>query len=134
RLKGPGRPVNSLEDRAQVLAALSCVDYIVPFEQDTPVELIQAIRPDVVAKGGNYSRQTLPEAALVESLGGSVHILPYLEDHTTADILKRIRETPTHPAFRVDDGGSERAHDVAEPLPVPDDFVYDDKWIGATGQ
>ncbi len=92
RLKGPSRPINSLEDRVQILAALSCVDHIVPFDTDTPVELIRQIRPDIFVKGGDYTRQTLPEAPLVEKLGGEVRILPYLEDHSTTGIIERIRE------------------------------------------
>src|SRR6058998_159591 len=76
RLKGPGRPINTLEDRAQVLAALSSVDHIVAFDADTPIELIRAIRPDIFVKGGDYTRDRLPEASLVEELGGTVQILP----------------------------------------------------------
>ena len=98
RLKGPSRPINPLEDRAQVLAALSCVDLIVPFEGDTPRDLIRVIKPDVFVKGGDYTREKLPEAELVEELGGKVHILPYLDDHSTTSIIERIRklyeETP----------------------------------------
>jgi D-beta-D-heptose 7-phosphate kinase/D-beta-D-heptose 1-phosphate adenosyltransferase len=91
RLKGPNRPINSLEDRAQILAALSCIDHIVSFNSDTPRELIRVIRPDIFVKGGDYSRQTLPEASLVEELGGEVEILPYLENHSTTSIIERIR-------------------------------------------
>lgn len=91
RLKGEGRPINTLADRAQVLAALSAVDYVVPFDTDTPAPLIRAIRPDLYVKGGDYTQATLPEAALVESLGGTVQILPYLNDHSTTAIVARIR-------------------------------------------
>ncbi len=97
RLKGEERPINSLEDRAQVLAALSCVDYIVSFNEDTPEHLVRAIRPDVFTKGGDYTRETLPEAALVESLGGRVEILPYLGDRSTTRIIERIREVDAIP-------------------------------------
>jgi D-beta-D-heptose 7-phosphate kinase / D-beta-D-heptose 1-phosphate adenosyltransferase len=92
RLKGESRPINSLEDRAQILAALSCVDHIVPFNSDTPHELIRMIRPDIFVKGGDYSRETLPEASLVEKLGGKVEILPYLENLSTTNIIERIRQ------------------------------------------
>jgi D-beta-D-heptose 7-phosphate kinase/D-beta-D-heptose 1-phosphate adenosyltransferase len=92
RLKGPQRPVNTLEDRAQVLAALSCIDHIVPFTEDTPSRLIELIRPQVFAKGGDYTRDTLPEAPLMESLGGEVQILPYLEDFSTTGIIERIHQ------------------------------------------
>ncbi|NUM80524.1 D-glycero-beta-D-manno-heptose-7-phosphate kinase, partial [bacterium] len=72
RLKGPRRPINSAEDRAQVLAALSCIDLIVPFSEDTPINLIWQVRPDVFVKGGDYTLETLPEAPIVEMLGGEV--------------------------------------------------------------
>ncbi|MGI8554520.1 MAG: D-glycero-beta-D-manno-heptose 1-phosphate adenylyltransferase [Dehalococcoidia bacterium] len=91
RLKGQGRPINSLEDRVQVLAALSCVDHIVSFDEDTPSNLIRAIWPDIFAKGGDYTRDTLPEAPLVEAQGGKVHLLPYLEDRSTTTMIERIR-------------------------------------------
>ncbi len=92
RLKGPSRPINGLKDRVQVLSGLSSVDYITAFGEDTPVELIRVIRPDVFVKGGDYTRETLPEAALVEELGGAVQILPYMEDHSTTSMIARIRE------------------------------------------
>ncbi len=92
RLKGPNRPINSLEDRSQILAALSCVDHIVPFDADTPHDLIRVIQPDIFVKGGDYTRRTLPEAHLVEELGGQVEILPYEENHSTTGIIERIRQ------------------------------------------
>jgi D-beta-D-heptose 7-phosphate kinase/D-beta-D-heptose 1-phosphate adenosyltransferase len=91
RLKGPGRPINGLDDRLLVLEALSCVDTVVAFEGDTPEPLIEAIRPDVFAKGGDYTRETLPEAALVERLGGAVQILPLVDDRSTTGIIDRAR-------------------------------------------
>ncbi len=91
RLKGLDRPINALEDRVHVLAALSCVDHIVAFDEDTPVKLIEAIRPDVFVKGGDYTRERLPEAALVEQLGGRVEILPFLADRSTTLMIERIR-------------------------------------------
>ena len=71
-VKGPGRPVNALEDRINVLAALSCVDYVVAFDTSTADDLIAAVRPDVYVKGGAHSRGSIPEAPLVERLGGHV--------------------------------------------------------------
>lgn len=91
RLKGPARPINPLEDRAQVLAALSCVDHIVPFSGDSPTEAIRAIRPDLYVKGGDYTVDRLPEASLVEELGGTVQLLPFMEDRSTTGIIERIR-------------------------------------------
>jgi D-beta-D-heptose 7-phosphate kinase/D-beta-D-heptose 1-phosphate adenosyltransferase len=91
RLKGPERPINALEDRVQVLAALSSVDHVVPFDEDTPVALVRAVRPDVFVKGGDYTPSMLPEAPVVESLGGVVRILPYVEDRSTTSMIARIR-------------------------------------------
>lgn len=92
RLKGPERPINSLDDRLQVLGALSSIDYLVPFEEDTPSELITAIRPDVFVKGADYTRETLPEGDLVESLGGRIEFVSYVEDHSTTGIIARMRQ------------------------------------------
>ncbi len=97
RLKGPTRPINALEDRLQVLSALSCVDHVVAFDEDTPHELIRHARPDVFVKGGDYTRSTLPEASLVEELGGIVEILPFLADRSTTDIIARIRRAYGEP-------------------------------------
>jgi D-beta-D-heptose 7-phosphate kinase/D-beta-D-heptose 1-phosphate adenosyltransferase len=91
RLKGPTRPINTLEDRLAVLAALRCVDHLVPFDEDTPHELIRVVRPDVFVKGGDYTRDRLPEAGLVEELGGIVRILPLVEDRSTTSLIDRIR-------------------------------------------
>ena len=91
RLKGAGRPINGLEDRAEVLAGLSCVDHIVGFDEDTPAELIRVLRPHVFVKGGDYTRDALPEASVVEGLGGAVRILPLVEDRSTSGIIRRIR-------------------------------------------
>ena len=92
RLKGPSRPINCLEDRLRVLAALSCVDHLVAFHEDAPHALIRAICPDVFVKGGDYTRETLPEASLVEQLGGRVQILPYLADRSTTRLIERIAD------------------------------------------
>jgi D-beta-D-heptose 7-phosphate kinase/D-beta-D-heptose 1-phosphate adenosyltransferase len=91
RLKGPERPINTLEDRLQVLAALSCVDHVVAFDDDTPHRLVKAIRPHIFVKGGDYTRQRLPEAALVEELGGRVEILPLVGERSTTRLISKIR-------------------------------------------
>lgn len=101
RLKGESRPINPLPDRARVLEALSCVDHIIPFHEDTPLPLIEAIRPDIFVKGGDYTRETLPEAPLVEELGGVVHLLPYLSDISTTTLISRIRERYEEPPTAV---------------------------------
>jgi D-beta-D-heptose 7-phosphate kinase/D-beta-D-heptose 1-phosphate adenosyltransferase len=99
RLKGPGRPINTLDDRAQVLAALSCVDQIVPFDEPSPVELIRLLRPNVYAKGGDYTLDRLPEAPLVRELGGEVQILPLVEDRSTTRIIEQIGRTYGQPVL-----------------------------------
>ena len=66
KLKGPSRPLNSEDDRAEVLAALSSVDYVVIFEQDTPSEILEQIKPHIHVKGGDYSEETLPESAVIK--------------------------------------------------------------------
>ncbi|MGK5737934.1 D-glycero-beta-D-manno-heptose 1-phosphate adenylyltransferase [Micromonospora sp. URMC 103] len=97
RLKGPDRPVNTIEDRATLLAALTCVDHVVVFEEDSPAELIKALRPDVYVKGGDYPPEMVPEAPLVRRLGGQVRTLGYVPDRSTSRIIERIRaHTPQH--------------------------------------
>ncbi len=91
RLKGPERPINTLDDRLQVLAALSCVDHVVAFDDDTPHRLVKAIRPHIFVKGGDYTRDRLPEAALVEELGGRVEILPLVRERSTTRLISKIR-------------------------------------------
>jgi rfaE bifunctional protein kinase chain/domain/rfaE bifunctional protein nucleotidyltransferase chain/domain len=91
RLKGPGRPVNTLAERIEVLGALACVDHIVPFDTDQPLELIRALRPDVLVKGGDYTEETVPEAALVRSLGGRVQIVDLVPERSTSRIIERAR-------------------------------------------
>ena len=74
-----------------VLAALSCIDHLTAFDDDTPCNLIRAVRPDVFVKGGDYTRERLPEASLVEAQGGTVHILPLVADRSTTGLIHRIR-------------------------------------------
>jgi D-beta-D-heptose 7-phosphate kinase/D-beta-D-heptose 1-phosphate adenosyltransferase len=91
RLKGPDRPVNPVADRVAVLAALSCVDHVVVFDEDSPTGLIELARPDVYVKGGDYRPDLIPEASLVRRLGGEVRVLDYLYDRSTTRIIERIR-------------------------------------------
>jgi D-beta-D-heptose 7-phosphate kinase/D-beta-D-heptose 1-phosphate adenosyltransferase len=91
RLKGPGRPVHSQDDRARVLLGLGCVDAVVMFDEDSPHAALERLRPDVWAKGGDYAAATLPEAPLVRSWGGRVVLLPYLPGRSTTRILEKGR-------------------------------------------
>jgi D-beta-D-heptose 7-phosphate kinase / D-beta-D-heptose 1-phosphate adenosyltransferase len=91
QLKGDARPVNALGDRLAVLEALGCVDYVVPFGDLSPRELIRLIRPDIYTKGGDYTRQSLPETPLLEELGGDVVILPYVDHRSTTGLIQHIR-------------------------------------------
>ncbi|MCJ8210331.1 D-glycero-beta-D-manno-heptose 1-phosphate adenylyltransferase [Mucilaginibacter sp. RS28] len=95
RLKGEGRPINPLEDRIEVLAGLSSIDHVISFEEDSPVYLIRAARPHIYAKGGDYSKETLPEAKLVEDLGGKIVFVPLVPDHSTTRIIRRINNGST---------------------------------------
>jgi rfaE bifunctional protein nucleotidyltransferase chain/domain len=88
--KGPGRPVNTLDDRLEVLEALRFVDGVVPFEESTPEELIKILRPEVHVKGGDYKVETMVEAKLVASYGGQVIIAPMVEGRSTTGGLRRI--------------------------------------------
>lgn len=93
RLKGPERPVNPLPDRAGVVGAIECVDLVTAFSEDTPAGLIELVRPEIYAKGGDYTPEMLPETPIVERLGGQVRVLDYLSDHSTTAIVTRIRTT-----------------------------------------
>jgi D-beta-D-heptose 7-phosphate kinase/D-beta-D-heptose 1-phosphate adenosyltransferase len=92
RLKGPQRPINKLEDRMQVLAALACVDHVIAFDADSAHALVRAARPQVFVKGGNWSADAVPEGALVRELGGEVRVLPTLWAESTSSLLQRIAE------------------------------------------
>lgn len=94
RLKGPDRPINPIGDRAGIIASLSCVDYVTVFGTDTLVPLIELLRPDVYAKGGDYTAQMLEETPAVEACGGRVSILDYVPERSTAAVVRRIRSTP----------------------------------------
>ena len=92
RLKGETRPVNSEEDRAEVVGALKSVDYVVIFGEDTAEELIAKVQPAVYAKGGDYTLETLPEARIVESYGGEVAFIPLVEGKSTTNIIARAAQ------------------------------------------
>jgi D-beta-D-heptose 7-phosphate kinase / D-beta-D-heptose 1-phosphate adenosyltransferase len=98
RIKGDSRPINGLADRVQVISALTAVNHIIPFgsvEDDTPVPVIHVVKPDFFAKGGDYNKEKLPEAATVEQYGGQIVFLPHIPDHSTTEIIKRISSAAT---------------------------------------
>jgi len=89
RLKGKGRPVNDQNARAEVLGALGMVDYIILFEEDTPLNLINLVRPDLLVKGGDYRRDEIVGFKQVTSWGGKVVTIPILEGYSTTSIIER---------------------------------------------
>jgi D-beta-D-heptose 7-phosphate kinase/D-beta-D-heptose 1-phosphate adenosyltransferase len=93
RLKGQSRPVRTEVDRAYVLAGMEAVDAVVIFGEDTPLELIRALRPDVLVKGGDYTPDTVVGRTEVESRGGRVVIIPLTVGHSTTSIIERLRAT-----------------------------------------
>lgn len=92
RLKGPARPIRSHDERAYVLAALEVVDAVTIFDEDTPLEVIRALRPDVLVKGGDYTVETVVGAADVTARGGEVVIVPLTAGHSTTFTIQRLRE------------------------------------------
>jgi rfaE bifunctional protein nucleotidyltransferase chain/domain len=90
--KGADRPVNPQDDRAYVLAGLAAVDCVTPFDEDTPRELIAALLPDVLVKGGDYTRDTIVGADEVEAAGGRVEVIPLVPGRSTTSILQRVRQ------------------------------------------
>lgn len=94
RLKGEGRPINPLERRMAVLAGLEAVDWVTFFEDDTPRELLRQLKPDILVKGGDYDKQSVVGWEIVESYGGEVKALDFLDDHSTTAIVEKIRGKP----------------------------------------
>lgn len=91
RLKGPARPITNESDRAEILTSLTCVDYVTIFDEDTPVEFLKLVRPDIHVKGSDYDSLELAETPVVESFGGQVKILELVPDRSTSSIVARIR-------------------------------------------
>lgn len=92
--KGSDRPLNAEADRALVIAALESVSAVTWFDEDTPMALIEALRPDVIVKGGDYDMSRLPETALVQSWGGQALALPFVAGYSTTQLVNKIRSTP----------------------------------------
>ena len=97
RLKGADRPINSYEQRATVLTALAAVDWVVSFgsveQNDTPAELIQQLKPDILVKGGDYKIEEIAGADFVLANGGSVEVLEFVNDCSTSNVISKIKAT-----------------------------------------
>jgi len=102
RRKGPSRPIVPAEERAELLAALACVDYATVFSGDTAEDAVRALQPDIYVKGGDYAldeaelaagKQAWPEAAIVRAAGGQVVTVPLTPGHSTSELVQRIRAT-----------------------------------------
>jgi rfaE bifunctional protein nucleotidyltransferase chain/domain len=91
--KGPDRPLNNEMDRACVMAALASSSLVSWFDEDTPLELIRLVRPDILVKGGDYDMAQLPESALVESWGGRAQALPFVAGYSTTALVTKIRNS-----------------------------------------
>lgn len=89
-LKGPTRPVNPQDDRAEVLAALTAVDYVVIFEETTAENLVSEIQPNIYAKGGDYTIESLPESRIVTAYGGRIVLVPEVPGRSSSNIIKKI--------------------------------------------
>lgn len=90
RLKGPSRPVRTEVERAYVLAALEAVDVVVLFDEDTPLELVRVLRPDVIVKGGDYSVDTIVGAREVQEWGGEAVVIPLTPGQSTTSIIEKL--------------------------------------------
>lgn len=93
RLKGADRPINTFEYRSTMLAALPFVDQVVEFTEDTPLLLIEKLKPQVLVKGGDYAKVDIVGAKEVESRGGKVCTIPFLEGYSTSDLIERIKKS-----------------------------------------
>lgn len=90
--KGEDRPINALADRAALVAALGCIDLVTWFDEDTPLQRILEVRPDILVKGGDWSVQRIVGAPEVQGWGGSVHSIPFEHERSTTALLERIRK------------------------------------------
>lgn len=90
-LKGESRPINNQSDRAEVLAGLEAVDYIILFDEISPIKLLETIKPDIYTKGADYTIETLPEAKTVQSYGGRIEFIQLVEGKSTTKIIDKIK-------------------------------------------
>lgn len=101
QLKGASRPLVAEQERAEIMAALSCIDYVTIFAEPTANALLELVRPAIYVKGGDYAStgtipdtSRLPEAKVVQAYGGSVRLIPYLPDHSTTALIAKIKQLP----------------------------------------
>jgi D-beta-D-heptose 7-phosphate kinase/D-beta-D-heptose 1-phosphate adenosyltransferase len=92
RLKGSGRPINPLADRAIMLAALKSVDLVIPFPENTPLKLITTLMPNILVKGSDYEPDDIIGAEEVRANGGKAIVMPFIDGHSTSSLIKRIQE------------------------------------------
>lgn len=91
-IKGEGRPINNENDRAEILCALSCVDYVVLFDENSPRDLLDEIKPDVHTKGADYSVETLPEADVILKNGGKIEFITFVEGKSTTNTIEKMKK------------------------------------------
>ena len=91
-IKGENRPINNENDRAEILCALSCVDYVVMFDENSPRELLDEIKPDVYTKGADYTMDTLPEADIMKKNGTRVEFIEFVQGKSTTNTINKIKE------------------------------------------
>ena len=89
-IKGPTRPINNENDRAEILCALSCVDYVILFDEDSPINLLCEIKPNVHTKGADYTIDTLPEAKPIIQNGGRIEFISFVEGKSTTNVIEKI--------------------------------------------
>ncbi len=90
-IKGPTRPINNENDRAELLSALKCVDYVVLFDEDSPRNLLDEIKPDVYTKGADYTMETLPEADIMRKNGTRVEFIKFVEGKSTTNVIRKMQ-------------------------------------------
>lgn len=93
KIKGPDRPINNEDDRAEILCALECVDYVVMFDESSPEQLLVEIKPDVHTKGADYTVETLPEAKAIMENGGRIEFISFVEGKSTTNVIEKISKS-----------------------------------------
>lgn len=94
RLKGDSRPILPESERAELLAGLDCVDWVVLFDEDTPDNILRKIKPDIHVKGGDYTEESLPETPVLKEVGAEIKFLPFIEGRSTSSIIDKIQALP----------------------------------------